>query len=145
MPWNPAQYLQFEGERLRPALDLMARVPLENPRTIVDLGCGSGNVTRLLGERWPDGPADLVYSNAALHWLRDHAALFARVAAMVSPEGALAVQMPDNFRAPSHTLIADLARSERWRKQLAHIVREPPVAAAASYFGWLAACIEPDS
>jgi trans-aconitate 2-methyltransferase len=177
VPWNPAQYLQFEGERLRPALDLLARVPLENPRNIIDLGCGSGNVTRLLAERWPDAqivgvdsspsmleqartttrgdprftfvaadlahwhpaaPVDLVYSNAALHWLPDHAALFARVAAMVAPEGALAVQMPDNFRAPSHTLIADLARSERWRKQLAHIVREPPVAAAASYFGWLA-------
>ena len=46
--------------------------------------------------------------------------------------------MPDNFRAPSHTLIADLARSERWREHWRAIVREPPVAAAAAYFGWLA-------
>jgi len=52
--WNPAQYLQFEGERLRPALDLLARVPLAFPHTIVDLGCGVGNVTRVLGERWPN-------------------------------------------------------------------------------------------
>lgn len=52
--WNPAQYLQFEGERLRPALDLLVRVPLASPGTIVDLGCGAGNVTRVLGERWPD-------------------------------------------------------------------------------------------
>jgi trans-aconitate 2-methyltransferase len=177
VPWNPAQYLQFEGERLRPALDLLARVPLADPRSIVDLGCGSGNVTRLLSERWPDAqivgvdsslsmlrqahtatggdpritfvaadlahwqpeaPVDLVYSNAALHWLPDHAAVFARVAAMVAPSGALAVQMPDNFRAPSHTLIADLARSKRWRKQLAASVREPPVANAGAYFEWLA-------
>ena len=54
MPWNPAQYLQFAGARLRPALDLLARVRSMHPRTIVDLGCGTGNVTRLLGERWPD-------------------------------------------------------------------------------------------
>jgi trans-aconitate 2-methyltransferase len=176
MPWQPSQYLQFEGHRLRPAVDLLTRIPLEHPRTIVDLGCGAGNVTRLLGERWPDArivgvdnskemleqaraatgsdprftfiaadlgrwrpdePADLVYSNAALHWLPDHAALFADVAAMVAPGGALAVQMPDNFRAPSHTAIAELARSERWRGKLASVVREPPVAAAERYSAWL--------
>jgi trans-aconitate 2-methyltransferase len=38
MTWDPAQYLRYAGERLRPALDLMARVPLTAPRTIVDLG-----------------------------------------------------------------------------------------------------------
>ena len=37
--WDPGQYLRFEGERLRPALDLLARVPLERPARIVDLGC----------------------------------------------------------------------------------------------------------
>jgi trans-aconitate 2-methyltransferase len=176
MAWQPAQYLQFAGERLRPALDLLARVPLTQPRTIVDLGCGAGNVTKILGERWPDArivgvdsspemleaaraatpadlryefvaadlaqwqpdaPVDLVYSNAALHWLPDHATLFTRVAAMVAREGVLAVQMPDNFRTPSHTSIAALARSERWRAKLGSLVREAPVAGAADYFGWL--------
>jgi trans-aconitate 2-methyltransferase len=176
MPWNPAQYLEFADARLRPALDLLARIRLERPRTIVDLGCGTGNVTRLLAARWPDArivgidsspvmlqearaaarddrrctfvaadvaqwqpetPVDLVYSNAALHWLPDHAALFPRIAAMVAPGGVLAVQMPDNFGAPSHTLISDIARSERWRARLGGIVREPPVAAPADYFGWL--------
>ena len=56
--WNPGQYLKFEDNRLRPALDLMGRIPLENPQAIYDLGCGSGNVTRLLADRWPD--ADVV-------------------------------------------------------------------------------------
>ncbi len=56
--WNPGQYLKFEDNRLRPALDLMGRIPLESPQVVYDLGCGSGNVTRLLADRWPD--ADVV-------------------------------------------------------------------------------------
>ena len=51
--WNPGQYLKFADHRLRPALDLMGRIPLEDPQVIYDLGCGSGNVTRLLADRWP--------------------------------------------------------------------------------------------
>ena len=161
MPWNPAQYLEFADARLRPALDLLARIRLDAPRTIVDLGCGTGNVTRLLAERWPQArivgidssQAMLREARAATHdesrftfvtadlsqWLPDHAALFARVATMVAPGGVLAVQMPDNFRAASHTLIADIARSERWRATLGGIVREPPVAAPPDYFAWLSA------
>jgi trans-aconitate 2-methyltransferase len=53
MPWNPGQYLNFASERLRPALDLLAQVPLEAPSTIVDLGCGPGHITRILKDRWP--------------------------------------------------------------------------------------------
>ena len=54
MSWNPDRYLQFSDERLRPALDLLARIPAISPARIVDLGCGAGNVTRLLAQRWPD-------------------------------------------------------------------------------------------
>ncbi len=50
--WDPGQYLKFADHRLRPALDLMGRIPLERPQVIYDLGCGSGNVTRLLAGRW---------------------------------------------------------------------------------------------
>ncbi len=54
MTWNPQQYLKFGGERLRPAHDLVARIMLEAPQQIVDLGCGTGTVTALLRARWPD-------------------------------------------------------------------------------------------
>ncbi|HUA76434.1 MAG TPA: methyltransferase domain-containing protein, partial [Acetobacteraceae bacterium] len=53
MNWDPTQYLRFGSERLRPALDLLAWVPAEAPAHVIDLGCGTGNVTALLAERWP--------------------------------------------------------------------------------------------
>ena len=52
--WNPGQYLAFADQRLRPALDLLARIPPLESEEIVDLGCGPGTVTAHLKARWPD-------------------------------------------------------------------------------------------
>ena len=52
--WDSQLYLRFEQERTQPSLDLASRIPLEAPREIVDLGCGPGNSTRVLRQRWPD-------------------------------------------------------------------------------------------
>ena len=178
MSWNPDQYLKFSAPRLRPAIDLLAAVPSTRPGTVYDLGCGAGNVTRLLAERWPqaditgvddsasmlakaateqarvrwverglaqwraDRPADLIYSNAALHWLPDHARLFPALLAQLAPGGVLAVQMPRNFDAPSHTLIADTVRAGPWRARLEPLLQPPPVAAPEFYFGVLAPLAE---
>jgi trans-aconitate 2-methyltransferase len=54
VPWDPDRYLTYADERGRPFVELLARVDADSPRTVVDLGCGPGNLTRLLGDRWPD-------------------------------------------------------------------------------------------
>jgi trans-aconitate 2-methyltransferase len=51
--WDPSQYLKFADHRLRPALELLNRINLAAPATIYDLGCGAGNITRMIAERWP--------------------------------------------------------------------------------------------
>ncbi len=178
MSWDPAQYLKFADERLRPAVDLIARISVATPGAIVDLGCGAGNVTALLAKRWPqarivgvdrsapmlaaaraatagsaqqewveadlaswtpEAPADLVFSNAALHWQDDHASLFPRIFGWVAPGGVLAVQMPDQVAAPSHVALAAVVASARWRDRLRSVVRPAPVLATAAYFQLLAA------
>jgi len=137
--WNPARYLHFSDLRTRPAAELLARVPVEAPRRVVDLGCGPGNSTALLAERWPEaeilgidssdemiararadhptidfetadltvwapaGSVDVVFANAALHWIPEHLKLFPKLLSWVAPSGALAVQVPNNFDRPAHT------------------------------------------
>ena len=51
--WDATLYLRFGGERARPFFDLLARVGSELPEYVVDMGCGPGNLTALLAERWP--------------------------------------------------------------------------------------------
>jgi trans-aconitate 2-methyltransferase len=63
MQWDPGEYLQFGDERGRAFVDLVARVPAEAPRRVVDLGCGPGNLTRLLSRRWPDAVVEGVDSS----------------------------------------------------------------------------------
>ena len=173
MTWDPARYLSFRGERLRPAQDLLARVPLEAPARIADLGCGPGNATALLARRWPgaqivgvdsapamleraresgieatwveadlarwapEEPLDLIYANAVFQWLDDHGRLFPRLMEFLRPGGALALQMPRNFDAPSHALMRETAASGPWAGRLRNLLRGAPVAPPSDYFAIL--------
>jgi trans-aconitate 2-methyltransferase len=51
--WDPAEYLRFGDERTRPSADLVLRIAIEGPQTVIDLGCGPGNSTEVLTQRWP--------------------------------------------------------------------------------------------
>src|SRR5262249_26835393 len=86
----------------------------------------------------PPVPADVIYSNAALHWVGNHERLFPALLSAVVPGGVLAVQMPNNFSAPSHTAMTEAVVTGPWRAKLEPLLRPPPVAAPGFYFDLLA-------
>jgi trans-aconitate 2-methyltransferase len=73
----------------------------------------------------PDGPVDVLVSNAVLHWVPEHADLIRRWAGELAPGGELAIQVPDNFRAPTHALLTELCRSPRWSARVAAVAPQP--------------------
>ncbi|HSF15310.1 MAG TPA: trans-aconitate 2-methyltransferase [Vicinamibacteria bacterium] len=69
--------------------------------------------------RWlPEHTADLLFSNAAFHWIPGHIEILIRLATRLAPAGVLAVQMPDNLAEPSHRLVQETAASGPWSKKL---------------------------
>ena len=61
--WDPAQYARFADDRGRPFVDLLARVHHPGPTRVVDLGCGPGDLTATLLDRWPDARIEGVDSS----------------------------------------------------------------------------------
>ncbi|MBN8900539.1 MAG: trans-aconitate 2-methyltransferase [Rhodospirillales bacterium] len=171
--WDPRQYLQFSNERQRPALDLLAQVPLATPTRVVDLGCGPGNVTTILRQRFPaaeivgvdsspdmlakarsaapdcrfvqgdfatwrpEAPPDLIYSNAALHWVGAHETLFPRLFGLLAPGGVLAVQMPAMHDAPLRRLQLAVAAEGPWAPHLAAEVSAREILSTGAYYDLL--------
>ncbi len=64
--WDPDRYLAYADERGRPFVDLVTRIDAADPATVVDLGCGPGNLTALLAERWPAAAVTGVDSSAEM-------------------------------------------------------------------------------
>ncbi|WP_293001505.1 trans-aconitate 2-methyltransferase [Mycobacterium sp.] len=61
--WDPDVYLNFADDRARPFYDLLSRVGARDPRRVVDLGCGAGNLTAQLARRWPEATVEAVDSS----------------------------------------------------------------------------------
>lgn len=157
--WDPAQYLRFDDERSRPFFDLTARIQADAPALVADLGCGPGQLTAMLAQRWPeaqvrgldsdpamiaaageraipgrlsfalgdlrdwkpDGPVDVIVSNAVLQWVPGQAEVIQHWAETIAAGGWLAFQVPGNLDQPLHALLRELAGSGRWRSRLAGV------------------------
>lgn len=86
----------------------------------------------------PPQPPDIIYSNAALHWIENHAPVFVALFNSLASGGTLAVQIPRNFGAPSHTSMGEAARMGPWRPILEPLLRPAPVEEPAFYYNLLA-------
>jgi trans-aconitate 2-methyltransferase len=112
-----------------------------SPEMLAKAAAAAPEITWLLADlgRWrPERPVDVIYSNAALHWLEGHDTLFPALLSSLAPGGVLAVQMPRNFSAPSHTSMAEAARGGPWRAKLEPLLRPSPTGDPALYYGLLA-------
>jgi trans-aconitate 2-methyltransferase len=152
--WDPDKYLRFGDERTRPSIDLVSRILIDNPKTIIDLGCGPGNSTRVLRQRWPharlcgidsspdmiaaacqahpdqewtlgsiedwsgDATFDLVFSSAALQWVRGHTGLMRRLFARVASGGALAFTIPSGGYSLVRKFIHEIADDASWASRM---------------------------
>ena len=129
--WDAVTYHRVAEVQEEWGREVLARLDLRGDETVLDAGCGTGRVTRLLLERLPEGrvigvdaapsmiakareaiggdkrvelevrdlldldldrEVDAIFSNAAFHWILDHARLFARLFAALRPGGALEAQ-----------------------------------------------------
>lgn len=93
----------------------------------------------------PDTPPDLIFSNAALQWADDHAALVPRLAAGLAPGGVLAVQMPVADGLGWRGTLAEIAADGPWASRLAGVEGVRPAHAPEAYYAWLSPfCPETD-
>lgn len=154
MPWNPSQYNKFKTARQQPFADLVSHITVKPAMRILELGCGTGELTSLLansfpgsyvkgidsseemlasakqfsncvfehrsiedqvvsGEKW-----DLIFSNAALQWVDDHAILFPQIISCLHAKGQLAVQMPSQKENILNRILFELAAEEPYRTML---------------------------
>ena len=175
--WNPEQYEKFKDERLQPFYDLLALVKPEAQMRVADLGCGTGEPTRILhtslqaretvgfdnsdamlakarqlegdGLRFEKcdiegfateseasvayGQFDLIFSNAALHWVADHATLIRQLTSAIAEGGQLAVQVPANHFHPSHVVAEEVIHESPFREVTAGYGREDSVLKPEEY------------
>ena len=174
--WDPRQYDKFERQREQPFYDLLTLVQPMPGMCVVDLGCGTGKLTRVLhetlgarqttgidrsgsmlaaarGAPLPGGLCfevgtieafaarrldrgerpELIFSNAALHWVEDHDALVPRLAALLADVGQLAFQVPAQHDDVTHVTAVHLADEEPYRGALGGWRKPQPVLTPDAY------------
>lgn len=87
----------------------------------------------------PEATPELIFTNAALQWVPDHATLIPHLFALLAPGGVLAIQMPDNLDEPVHRLIRELAAMPPWRDAIGAAPHaRAPLLPASRYYDLLA-------
>ena len=94
MKWDPAKYVEFGNHRDRPYFDLTARIHADHPGHVVDLGCGPGNLTATLAERWPG--AEVVGIDSSAEMLQKAEAHGARAANLSFEQADIAEWKPSD-------------------------------------------------
>ncbi len=158
--WNAKLYSKFEHDRTLPAIELANSIDII-PQTIIDIGCGIGNSTAVLAEKFPNSQIigadssedmlkfaakahpsiefqkldaehdlnkikqkyDLVFSNACIQWIPDHKKLLKEMIGLLNEGGILAVQIPSQTKHPMHTLMKNVAVSEKWSAKITFLRR----------------------
>jgi trans-aconitate 2-methyltransferase len=90
-----------------------------------------------VGTWQPKEPVDLLFSSAALHWVDDHAGLFRRLRSYLAAGGVMAVQMPDNWKAPTHLIPAQVLDEGEWPEQARSALMRDRLSQPAAYAQWM--------
>ncbi|OUM67626.1 hypothetical protein PIROE2DRAFT_58665 [Piromyces sp. E2] len=152
MDWDAKLYSKFEKERTLPSIDLVNSISHENPKLIIDIGCGIGNSTAVLKNKFTnariigadssddmlikaekDYPElefikldagseldtlkekyDIVYSNACIQWIPDHEILIPKLFNLLSENGSLVIQIPQQRKHQMNKVIQTVVESSKW-------------------------------
>ncbi|MGE0679796.1 MAG: methyltransferase domain-containing protein [Candidatus Binatia bacterium] len=157
--WDPQQYQRFSNERSRPFFDLLGRLPDSEVRAVADLGCGPGNLTHTLVDRWSeatvwgvDNSPDMLASAARqpahprLHFVQEDLAAWRPIRSLDRIVSNAAIQwVPDHERvlkhlldilAPGGVLAVQMPNNfdEAAHRLLAEIVRQEPWASVIGHW-----------
>lgn len=171
MAWNPETYNKFKAERYAPFFDLFELIEVKTNLSVIDLGCGTGELTSMLADKLPASKVlgidssdemlkesakykkdnlsfsqigieeivnsgkqwDIVFSNAAIQWVKNHTKLIPALIKLVKPGGQMAIQLPSNHNHFTHTAIKTIASSSPFKEALKGWTRTSPVLGIEEY------------